>query len=68
MAAHAGQLTLTFVPYGIESANEQAKAAAGDKAVTVIGASTARQAIQARLADELHIDSLPALLGGRTHL
>jgi dihydrofolate reductase len=50
---------------GIESAVAQAKAAAGDKDVTVIGArSTALQCLQAGLADELHIDLMPVLLGG----
>jgi dihydrofolate reductase len=57
-------LTFTFVPDGIESAIRQAKAAAGDKDVTVIGApSTAQQCLSAGLADELHIDIMPVLLG-----
>ena len=58
------RLTFTFVTDGIESAIRQAKAAAGDKNVTVIGApSTARQCLNAGLADELHIDIMPVLLG-----
>lgn len=58
-------LTFTFVTDGIESAIEQAKAAARDKDITVIGgASTAKQCIQAGLADELHIDIMPVLLCG----
>lgn len=59
------QLTFTFVTDGIESAVQQAKAAAGDKEVNIIGApTTARQCLEARLADELHVDIMPVLLGG----
>lgn len=58
-------LTFTFVTDGIESAIGQAKAAAGDKDVTVIGAaSTGQQCLTAGLVDELHIDIMPVLLGG----
>lgn len=57
-------LTFTFVTDGIESAIRQAKAAAGDKDVTVIGAaSTAQQCLRAGLADELHVDIMPVLFG-----
>lgn len=63
------RLTFTFVTDGIESAVAQARAAAGDKDVTIIGAaSTARQCIQAGLADELHVDIMPVLLGGGLRL
>jgi dihydrofolate reductase len=56
-------LTFTFVPDGIESAIRQARAAAGDKDVTAIGAtSTAQQCLRAGLADELHVDIMPVLL------
>jgi len=59
-----GTLTFTFVMDGIESAIRRAKAAAADKDVAVIGgASTAQQCIKAGLADELHIDVMPVLLG-----
>ncbi|OGO36264.1 MAG: riboflavin biosynthesis protein RibD [Chloroflexi bacterium RBG_16_56_8] len=59
------RLTFTFVTNGIENAIKQAKAAAGDKDVTVIGsASTAQQCLKAGLADELHIDIMPVLFGG----
>jgi dihydrofolate reductase len=58
-----GRISFTFVTDGIESAVAQAKAAAGDKDVTIIGAaSTARQCLMAGLADELHIDIMPVLL------
>ncbi len=58
-------LTFTFVTNGIESAIQQAKAAAGDKDVNIIGAtSTAKQCLEAGLADELHVDIMPVFLGG----
>ncbi len=60
-----GTLTFTFVTNGIESAIKQAKAAAGEKDVNVIGAaSTSQQCLKAGLADELHIDIMPVFLGG----
>src|ERR1044071_9492509 len=58
-------LTFAFVTDGIESAIQQAKAAAGDKDVNIIGAtSTAKQCLEAGLADELHVDTIPVFLGG----
>jgi len=64
-----GDLTFTFVTDGIQSAIAQAKAAAGDKDVNIIGAaSTAGQCLKAVLADELHIDIMPVLLGGGLRL
>jgi dihydrofolate reductase len=56
-------LTFTFVTDGIASAVTRAKAAAGDRAVKVIGASVVRQALRAGLADEVHVDIAPVLLG-----
>jgi dihydrofolate reductase len=65
----AGPLTFTFVTDGIASAIRQAKAAAGQKDVVVIGgASTAQQCIQAGLADELDVIIMPVLLCGGTRL
>jgi dihydrofolate reductase len=46
--------TFTFVPDGLESALEQAKAVAGDKDVGVVGASLVQQCIRAGLLDEIH--------------
>ena len=64
-----GKLTFTFVTDGIESAIGQAKAAAGDKDIAIIGgASTAQQCIKAGLADELHIDIMPVFLCGGLRL
>lgn len=58
------ELTFTFVTDGVESALEQAKAAAGHKAVTVVGgADLTGQLLQAGLVDELRIDVMPVLLG-----
>ena len=69
MPKQTGELTFTFVTDGIVSAIGQAKAAAGDKDVTIIGAaSTTRQCIRAGLADELHVDIMPVLLGGGLRL
>jgi dihydrofolate reductase len=63
------QLTFTFVTDDIERAIEQAKAAAGPKDVTIIGgATTAQQCLNAGVADELHIDMMPVLLGGGLRL
>lgn len=58
-------LSFTFVIDGIEHAIQEAKAAAGEKDVTVIGgANTAQQCISAGLFDELQIGIVPILLGG----
>jgi len=62
-------LTFTFVTDGIESAIEQAKVAAGNKDINIIGAAnTARQCLRAGLADELHVDIMPVLLCGGLRL
>jgi dihydrofolate reductase len=58
------RLSFTFVTDGIESAISQARKAAGDKDVQVIGgASTIQQCLNAGLCDELLIDIMPVLLG-----
>lgn len=63
------KLSFTFVIDGVESAIKQAKVAAGNQEVTVIGgASTIRQCIKAGVADELHVDIMPILLGGGLRL
>lgn len=64
----AGATTFTFVP-DVESAIAQAKAAAGDKNVLIMGgASTADQALQLGLVDQLNLHIDPVLLGGGTRL
>ena len=56
--------TFTFVTDGIESALQQAKAAAGDKNVNIAGgAGTVQQFIRAGLLDELEIHLAPLLCG-----
>jgi dihydrofolate reductase len=63
------RLTFTFVTDGVESAVAQGKAAAGDKAVTVIGgADVIRQLLRAGLVDELQVDIMPVLLGAGLRL
>ena len=59
-----GGTTFTFVTDGIESALEQARAAAGDKDVHLGGgASVAQQYLNAGLLDEMQIHIVPVLLG-----
>jgi dihydrofolate reductase len=55
----------TCVTKGVESAVKQAKAVAGDKGVAVSAASIAQQCIRLGLLDEIHVDLVPVLLGGR---
>jgi dihydrofolate reductase len=63
------KLSFTFVTNGIESAIEQAKAAAGDKYVAVIGgADTVQQCLKKGLLDEIQIGIMPILLGGGLRL
>jgi dihydrofolate reductase len=56
--------TFTFVTDGIESALEQARAAAGDKDVAIGGGgNVAQQYLAAGLVDELQLHVVPILLG-----
>ncbi len=57
-----GGLTFTFVG-SIEEALVQAKAAAGEKSVTLLGASIDQQCLKAGLVDEILIHVAPILLG-----
>jgi dihydrofolate reductase len=64
-----GGTTFTFVTDGIESALEQARAAAGDRDVLLAGgADVAQQYLKAGLLDELQIHVAPVLLGGGVRL
>jgi dihydrofolate reductase len=64
-----GGTTFTFVTDGIESALEQARAAAGDKDVAVGGgANVAQQYLEAGLLDEIQIHLVPVLLGDGVRL
>jgi dihydrofolate reductase len=63
-----GEASYTFVTDGVERAVERAKAAAGDKYVSVMGASVAQQCLRAGLLDEIQIHLIPTLLGRGTRL
>jgi dihydrofolate reductase len=64
-----GGTTFHFVTDGIESALDQARAAAAGKDVRVGGgASTVRQYLRAKLVDDLHLALSPVLLGQGEHL
>ena len=59
-----GETTFTFVTDGIESALEQARAAAGGKDVQIHGGGTAiSQCLAAGQLDELEVSIVPILLG-----
>jgi dihydrofolate reductase len=59
-----GKLMFNFISDGIESAIGKARAAAGEKDVSVIGgANTARQLLKARLVEEIEIGVAPVLFG-----
>ncbi len=64
-----GGTTFHFVTDGIESALEQARAAAGGKGVSLAGgASVAQQYLAAGLLDEIVVSIVPNLLGGGARL
>jgi dihydrofolate reductase len=59
-----GGTTFTFVTDGIESALEQARAAAGERDVQIAGGATAvQQYLAAGLLDELYLHTVPVILG-----
>jgi dihydrofolate reductase len=59
---------VSYVTDGIESAMAQAKAAAGDRHVMVLGAHTAQKALEAGVLDELQIHLIPVLFGAGLRL
>lgn len=64
-----GGTTFTFVNDGIESALDQAEAAAGDKGVSIAGgANTIQQFLTAGLLDEIQIHLVPVLIGDGVRL
>jgi dihydrofolate reductase len=64
-----GGTTFHFVGDGIESALQQARAAAGDRDVDIAGgASTVNQYLKAGLLDELWVHLPPVVLGGGERL
>lgn len=57
------KISFTFVTSGVESAIIQAKAAAGDKDVNIIGSAiTTQLCLRTNLIDELQIDIIPLFL------
>jgi dihydrofolate reductase len=67
--AMEGGTTFTFVTDGIESALEQAKAAAGDRDVHIAGGAAAcRQYLNAGLVDDIQLHIAPVLLGSGERL
>jgi dihydrofolate reductase len=58
----------TFVTEGVTSAIEQAKQAAGEKVVSLHGATVMQQALPLGLVDEIRLHVIPVLLGGGTPL
>ena len=65
----AGGTTFHFVTDGFDTAFAQASEAAGDRGVDIAGgASTVRQALQAKVIDELVLDVVPVLLGAGERL
>ena len=59
-----GATTFVFVSDGIESATDQAHAAAGDRDVAIAGgAEVAQQYLRAGLVDEMHPHVVPVFLG-----
>ena len=63
-----GSSTYTFVTTGIADAVAQARAAAGDKDVSIMGSAGVQQALRAGLLDELIVHLVPVLLGGGVRL
>ena len=63
-----GKTSFTFVTEGPERALTLAQAAAGDKAVNVMGANTIQQFLRRGLINEIHLNLLPVLLQAGTRL
>ena len=64
-----GGTTFTFVTDGIESALEQARAAAGERDVQIAGGATAvQQYLAAGLLDQLYLHTVPVILGAGERL
>ena len=64
-----GGTIFNFVTEGIESALERARAAAGDKDVSIAGgANVVQQYLAAGLVDEMVVSLVPVFLGGGARL
>jgi dihydrofolate reductase len=66
--ARWGYPLVTYVTDGIAGAMEQAKAAAGDRNVHMVGGYTAQRALEAGVLDEIQIAQIPVLLGSGRRL
>jgi dihydrofolate reductase len=67
--AMQGGTTFVFVTDGIESAMDQARAAAGDGVVSIAGgASTIQQFLALGMLDELYVHIVPIILGAGERL
>ncbi len=64
----AGDPPYVYVTDGIESAVEQAKAAAKEKDVGVMGSAGVQQCLRSGLLDEIHLHLVPVLLGSGIRL
>ena len=64
----AGYPLVTYVSDGIASAMAQAKAAAGERDVYVLGAATGQSALEAGVLDALHVTVVPVLFGAGRRL
>jgi len=58
-----GDLTFTFLSGGIQRVIEAAKQTAGDKKISLLGASIDQQCLKAGLVDEIVIHLVPIVLG-----
>ncbi|HEX3792246.1 MAG TPA: dihydrofolate reductase family protein [Pseudonocardiaceae bacterium] len=58
----------TFVSDGIASAIDQAGKVAGDREVSLHGATALQQALRVGLVDQVHVHLVPILLGGGVRL
>jgi dihydrofolate reductase len=63
-----GEAEYFFITDGVPSAIEKAKAAAGDKNVSLMGASVTQQCLREGLLDEIVLHVVPVLLGGGVRL
>jgi dihydrofolate reductase len=63
-----GESTYTFVTDGVESAIAQAKAAAGDRDVGLMGSAVPQQCLRLGLLDEIQLHLVPVLLGAGVRL
>jgi dihydrofolate reductase len=63
-----GESTYTFVTDGVESAIAQAKEAAGDRDVGLMGSAVPQQCLRLGLLDEIQLHLVPVLLGAGVRL